>query len=216
MEDLYFTHDNGARPYMIKIENKNVKIFTRDKSKKFQTPIQSEYDNLVIEYKDVKRIFIGEIPKFKLVTSPIKSFFGYEPEKVNLDQKYRDIFKGNTILIQANEHDYVFIESCIYTFTIKSDQIYQFISPVGKDDVPYPVAYGKKYVYFLTTDVRERVPVFIIPEELLDIENENELTKIYLTEADHISFLNKYWRGLHPLSSLRYKEKIPGMKCIDE
>ena len=215
MEQIYATHDNGARPYMVKIENKNVKIFTRDKSKKFQKPTPSDYVNLVIEYKGVKRIFIGEIPKFKLVTSPTKSFFGYEPEKVNLGQKYRNIFKGNTILIQVSEYDYIFVESCIYAFTIKSDQIYQFISPVGNNDVPYPVAYGKKYVYFLTSGFHERVPTTVIPEKLLDIENENELTKIYLT-GDNISFLDKYWRGMEPLSFNGYKEKIPGIKCIDK
>ena len=56
--------------------------------------------------------------------------------------------KGNSILIQISNHCYIHIGSEIYSFNT-IDKILDFISPVGPNDVPYPVAYGEKYIYFM-------------------------------------------------------------------
>lgn len=55
---------------------------------------------------------------------------------------------GNSILVRERMHRYVYIGSEVYRFeTI--DEIVDYVSPVGNSDVPYPVAYGKKNVYFM-------------------------------------------------------------------
>jgi hypothetical protein len=55
---------------------------------------------------------------------------------------------GNSLLININNIEYIHIGYKIYKFTAK-DTIIDFISPVGNSDVPYPVAYGTEYVYFM-------------------------------------------------------------------
>ena len=35
---MSFTHYNGERPYLVKVKGKNVKIYTRNKAKKFNIP----------------------------------------------------------------------------------------------------------------------------------------------------------------------------------
>ena len=55
---------------------------------------------------------------------------------------------GNSVLIELTENKYMFVGWCIYTFET-DDQIIDFVTPVGNNDVPYPIAYGEKNVYFM-------------------------------------------------------------------
>ena len=61
-------------------------------------------------------------------------------------------FTGNSILLKIGDKRYVFIGHTIYEFSTK-DEITEYHSPVGNNDVPYPVAIGKNYVYFMIEDV---------------------------------------------------------------
>lgn len=45
---------------------------------------------------------------------------------------------------------YVSIGASIFAFQTDNDVITHYYSDIGNNDVPYPVAVGKKYVYFLT------------------------------------------------------------------
>jgi hypothetical protein len=46
----------------------------------------------------------------------------------------------------------MFIGMNIKTFSLENDEIINFISPVGNNDVPYPFAIGKKNTYFFFED----------------------------------------------------------------
>ena len=198
MYQSYVTHDNGNRPYLVKINKKSVQIFKRDKSKRFQSPVENDYQIMIKDYKKVNDIFIGKIPSIKYEKNPIKSFFGFKPKKIKLSKSYRELFLGNTILIKIRKYEYLFIESCIYEIKITDDQIINFISPVGNNDVPYPIGYGKKYVYFLTSGFHERMDKKIIPKELLKVDNCEALTDFYLKKRKISSF-----------------EKIKDITCLD-
>lgn len=57
-------------------------------------------------------------------------------------------FRGNTILAQLSEGKYLYIGTSVRVFKT-DDHIVQYYSLVGNSDVPYPVAVGEKYVFFM-------------------------------------------------------------------
>jgi hypothetical protein len=58
--------------------------------------------------------------------------------------------KGNSVLAELAAGRYVFVGEQIYEFTVAAgDVIEAYHSPIGNNDVPYPVAVGKEYLYFL-------------------------------------------------------------------
>jgi hypothetical protein len=140
----YFTHDNGRRPFMVDINTK---------SKSLEV-YQLDFDSWE-EYRD----------KHYTTKNGIHKCGYYDDEKINefynipvFKTKYKNIFigedlawsaaKGNSILVNKNDKDYIFIGECIYVFQ-PEDKIIEYFSPVGNNDVPYPYAIGEKYIYFM-------------------------------------------------------------------
>ena len=72
-------------------------------------------------------------------------------------------FKGNTILVQIDTNSYIYIGGMIYSFEI-DDQIIEYISPIGNNDVPYPYAIGTKYTYLMLEQ-------FYVPNNKLNVED---------------------------------------------
>jgi hypothetical protein len=91
------------------------------------------YIKLVDKFKH-KKVFIGK---------SIKN------ERTTFSGGYGKYFDGNSILLNLSKNKYVYIGESIYSFETKNDKILEYHSPVGNSDVPYPVAVGEKYVYFL-------------------------------------------------------------------
>lgn len=56
--------------------------------------------------------------------------------------------KNNTILLQIEDDKYVYIGHKVYEFKTK-DKIKEYYSFIGNSDVPYPVAVGEEFVYFM-------------------------------------------------------------------
>lgn len=146
----YLIHDNGGRPFQVIISGKRVYVYRvpkklsdeefdkwwdGKKSINFSKQL-NYYSELITEFKNVKKIFIGE-------NTIKKSFFKTLFSKND---------SGNTILLNISKNKYVFIGDSIYSFETKNDKIKKFYSPIGRMDVPYPVAVGEKYVYFLIGD----------------------------------------------------------------
>ena len=78
-------------------------------------------------------MFIGKSPKCKTT---------------KFSEGYGRGFYGNSILLQIKNNKYVFIGQNIFEFTT-NDTINYFTSPVGNNDVPYPLAIGDKNSYFM-------------------------------------------------------------------
>lgn len=58
--------------------------------------------------------------------------------------------KGNSILAEVGVGRYVFVGEQVYEFSVATgDVIEAYHSPIGNNDVPYPVAVGKEHLYFL-------------------------------------------------------------------
>jgi hypothetical protein len=132
----YFTHFNYERPYLVYIKNKNISIYNIpenieiDKSSYDSNDNKWMYINLVKEYT-AEQIFIGKSPLIKMT---------------NYSKGYGAKFDGNTFLLLVN-NNYIYIRDNIQKFKI-NDEIIKYYSFIGNNDVPYPMAIGKKNIYF--------------------------------------------------------------------
>ena len=116
----YKTHDNQGRPFLVCVGKKEVQIFrTRD--------------DVLIKSYPYKKVYIGKSP----LTPMTKTTGGHGKD-----------FVGNSILVHIMKNRYVFIGERVYEFTMQ-DSVVRFFSPVGNNDVPYPLLLGEKNVYFL-------------------------------------------------------------------
>lgn len=136
--NTYFTHDNGGRPFLVVIDKKNVNIYKVPKKiydENFEdlSKNKSNYSELIKEYKNVKQIFIGKSSS--------------QSEMAKWSGGYGKNFDGNSILIEIKDKQYCYIGNTINEFTTK-DKIKKYESPVGGNDVPYPVAYSDESIYF--------------------------------------------------------------------
>ena len=133
--ESYKIHYNYNRPFLVYITDNSVDIFIIPFDKYYLDKPYSDdknyYVQLLKSYKP-KQIFIGASPKNEMTI-----FSG----------GYGKTFLGNSILLKL-EQKYVFIGQYIYEFTM-NDEILNYYSPVGNNDVPYPLTIGKKYVYFM-------------------------------------------------------------------
>jgi hypothetical protein len=130
--DIYYTHDNGGRPYKVEIHNdKNVlNVFDNiENSKTYKKKVYStKYSN----------IWIGKSPKIEMTI---------------YSGGYGKKFDGNSILVEIGNLEYVFIGEKILSFKSISP-IKKYISPVGNNDVPYPYAIDAEgYIYLIIEDV---------------------------------------------------------------
>lgn len=140
----YLIHDNGGRPFLVNINGKDVSIFKLPKGvEEDRNTSKSDYTELVKEYRGVKKVFIGKSVKPKDYTAYYAAW-GKE-------------FDGNTILIEIKDKRYCLVAERIVEFSTK-DSIENFESPIGNNDVPYPLAYGSQNVYFFGYDDHKYIP----------------------------------------------------------
>lgn len=133
----YFTHNNGDKPYMVIVDNKNVYVYRySDDFPHLEDLKANDYTVLVKEYLGVKEIFIGKAVK------------GDDSSKMSSSKTI-----GNSILLEISNGRYAFIGGLIYEFEPK-DKIVEYYSMIGNSDVPYPVAIGEKNVYFVVSGGR--------------------------------------------------------------
>lgn len=166
----YLTHDNGGRPFLVCIKNKDVLIYKIPDTIYIGKDIKDyHYTDLIKKY-NVEKIFIGKSP----LNYMTKFSGGHGPK-----------FDGNSILLQLKDK-YVFIGETIYEFK-PQDEIVKYWSPVGNNDVPYPFAIGKDYVYFMLD--RDYIPIKYI-EDINNVDKTDLYTYFYGHEGDEA--LNKY------------------------
>lgn len=126
----YIIHDNGDEPYKVCIDfvEKKVTIYK-------------------IDDVDAPR-FEGTYSKILCTLFPIEIFVGNSSGLNGCECSG----EGNTILLKMEPHVYTIIYRMIYTFKT-SDEIIGYSSPIGNNDVPYPIAIGSKNMYFFSENV---------------------------------------------------------------
>jgi len=93
------------------------------------------------------KVYVGEATAYvyrSVDFSPVKRY--KEIERIFLGTNLGK-HVGNTILLKIGPKRYAYIGEWVVEFEI-ADEIIEFYSYIGANDVPYPVAVGTEYVYF--------------------------------------------------------------------
>lgn len=132
MVQEYYTHDNGGRPFLVKIYQNYVDVYKEEGDNSEET--RNSYKK-IYRFKFIE-IFIGKSPKSKMT---------------EFSSGYGSDFDGNSILLKIDQNRYIFIGEKISEFETTND-ITEYISPVGNNDVPYPFAIDSKGNYYLMAE----------------------------------------------------------------
>ena len=117
---IYMINDNLTRPFKVVVSKNKISV---NRQKKGSWDIKRPYDQLVKKFTKYMGLWVG-----------------YD------SSIYK--FHGNSILIKVSKNKYVYIGERIYEFKT-TDEIMDYVSPIGGNNVPYPVAFGQKNVYFM-------------------------------------------------------------------
>ena len=137
----YYTHYNCGRPFKVIVTMDCINIY--EESDDFD-PHEEKYN-----YKENPLLSITD-------------FIGFWP---GFDTCEDSDYHGNSILIRISKKSYIFIGNVITRFKT-DDKILDYMSPVGNNDVPYPIAFSSKYVYFMLDNVyvkKDNLDVDAIP-----------------------------------------------------
>ena len=137
----YYIHDNGGRPFKVIANKQGISIYG--------VCINKEEDS----------------PEYPKLIKHITNFLGYWS---GFDSSSEEMH-GNSLLIQLTKTKYIHIGMIIYSFETDSE-ILDFISPVGNNDVPYPIALDKDNVYFMMDHVFNKISNFEIFPCVLNAE----------------------------------------------
>lgn len=148
---IYKTHDNGGRPFIIEIQEKNVIV-------------SKNMDD--VELVDGKFIEIPKPPKHLFTITADELFIGKKSPTGGYDGLRPSKAEGNSILLKIGSK-YMFIGHEIYECTpIDEDNIIAYYSDIGNNDVPYPYAVGKTHVYIMLNKVAVEKSYFDMKENI--------------------------------------------------
>lgn len=120
----YYVHDNGGRPFMVIVTNNEISV------------LAGIYDYACCSWT------------YKAPVLKISNYAGYWVGTNNTHYLGAKWARGNSILVKVKSHSYIEIGSDIYQFET-NDEIYDYFSEIGNNDVPYPIALGTENTYFM-------------------------------------------------------------------
>jgi hypothetical protein len=138
------THDNGGRPFRVEITHGS------------KEALESSKLGVYVDVKEVKVLQDMGDRKFverENIHNVQKVFIGVDPDSLT--------FLGNSLLVRSYDK-YIFIGTEIYEFS-SPEPILFLCSPVGPNDVSYPVALSSTFIYFMV----ERI--YVMKEELMQL-----------------------------------------------
>jgi len=115
--ETYDTHDNGGRPFRVRITGDTVSVHTLLPWNGVENTY-AEQPSMTVKGK----VFVGKSPLIKMT----RSSGGSGPE-----------FDGNTIVVQTGNLEYIYIGEKVFKFKTLAP-LTKYESPVGNNDVPYP------------------------------------------------------------------------------
>ena len=124
--DIFMIQYNYRSKYLVVIIDTTVYVY-KNKICKFDPPLFTF---------QAKNIFIG-----KSKVCPMTEF------SVAADNGSR--FDGNTLLLECEDNEYVYISGLEITKFKIDDKIIDFISLMGNNMIPHAIMIGERYTYFL-------------------------------------------------------------------
>ena len=141
----YIIHDNGSSPFRVEVAGKRVAIYKGTLIKRLDGSLDYgtyEYNELLIK-RTVREVHLGEST--------------CDPASYISDKACDAETIGNSILLHLSGNKYMYVGSEIYEFTMEDD-FEAYYSTIGRNDVPYPVTIGSKYVYFMLDGTHTYIP----------------------------------------------------------
>lgn len=156
---IYYTHDNGGRPFKVVINKNNVKVY-----KYSYTYLHSLSD----------KSDIYELTPY-LICKPLQIFIGKSPlnEMTIFSGGYGEKFDGNSILLKMKDY-YIYIGNTIKSFKPLYD-IKEYVSHVGNSDVSYSYAIDINNNYYLMLNN------ILIKNNYINDENKDDIYRYYYT-----------------------------------
>lgn len=125
----YMIKDNGNSSFYVEVFPKEIFIYVLSNIEYTDDILPKYYKYKLFKIvKNYKKVFIGE------------------------DSRYGRWGKGNSILINIKDNEYMSIGFDIFTFCT-NEEIIKYKSPIENTDVPNTVAYTKNYAYLLLAGV---------------------------------------------------------------
>lgn len=158
---MYYTHDNGGRPFLVYITaglHPDVAVYSRHDPRYYLWDEDwQEFDN----GKDLWKLYTHRV----FVAHKVKRVWLGKSDPKKWDHPGGRWSEGNTILVQVSPQKYVWIgDDGVYSF-LSREQIQNFDSPVGPNDVPYPTAESENMYFFLLDQVKIPKKDFVISED---------------------------------------------------
>ena len=181
----YYIHDNGRYPFKVVCDYSNKKAlvykFTHYLNKEGEYDPISIYDKLLMTIK-YDKIFTGNT----------KSHYD----------------TGNSILLCTGVGKYIYIGSVIYSFeTGKSidDEIINYYSPIGANDIPYPYAVSKNKTYIMDECI-------ILDNQKIEQEKEYAIKNCNIDLEDDLHIISIYNGCFRKDSKTLKRTKTKGMR----
>lgn len=131
---IYYTHDNGGRPFKVVANSSGIYVYKKEKQDDDDEDEDNEDDEENDEDNGIYTNLVFKVNKF------LGYWTGFDSSPYKMH--------GNSVLIRVKNNRYIFVGWNIYQFDT-DEEILDYISYVGNSDVPYPIAYGPEYVYFM-------------------------------------------------------------------
>jgi len=125
----YYVHDNGGRPFLVIVSRLEINVYA------------GLYD------------YISKNVTYQTLILTVKKYAGYWIGTHKTPSSMAKWARGNTILIKVENKKYIFVGDEVFSFET-TDDIYDYHSEVGNNDVPYPIALGTDNLYFMTERTR--------------------------------------------------------------
>jgi hypothetical protein len=138
---IYKTHHNYFKPYTVVINQDLVKIYKNSYDKNFKNYEKKFKPNLKGSFNK---------PKLLHILVPQKIFIGKSVKNKMTEYSggHGDEFDGNSVLLQLYKNLYMFIGGFIKYLMIH-EEVKEFHSPIGNNDVTYPWILTNKNEYIL-------------------------------------------------------------------
>lgn len=152
---VYFTHDNGGRPFKVFIVDSKVNVYALDVNKMLQdidNQILDDTDEEILDSQGYYNKHILHLPKYKRLLLGENRVHNYTTGPYN-DVGPED--DGNSMLIDTSAngiHQYIYIGETVSVLE-PEDEILEYHSSIGNNDVPYPYAVGTKNTYLMIEEV---------------------------------------------------------------
>ena len=207
----YLIHDNGGRPFKVVVSNNHVIVYKQTKEEEQRTEDlnqEIEADDKAYD-KKMKRLYSHKLLEWKNV---VRVFIGHHPPNVPKSWLGDFVSVGNSIILHVQGKTYVSIGRSIEEFEAE-EPITEYLSEVGNNDVPYPIALSPNYAYLMVAPTLPQIRPWIMPRRIQRKQQKQRMKSSHSIVRLKRNYIpNKDWSDVY---AYFYGHKsIPGLQHL--